>query len=172
MLLFWLFAAVVLLFGFVVFRGAPYVPSHRTDIAQAFDELYPLSDTDVVVDVGSGDGIVLRMASKRGARAVGYELNPALVLIARFLSRHDSRVTVFLKDFWIAPLPSDVTVVYGFAVSRDMPKMTAKMQREATRLGRTLWYVGYGSELHGREAEKTLGASRLYAFKPLQQGKA
>jgi SAM-dependent methyltransferase len=168
----WLFFAVILLFGLVVFRGAPYVPSHRADIAQAFDELYPLSESDVVVDVGSGDGIVLRMASARGAQAVGYELNPALVMISRFLSRHDSRVTVALRDFWLTPLPADTTVVYGFAVSRDMAKMTAKMQREATQLGRPLWYIGYGSELAGYTAQKTCGASRLYEFKPLQQGRA
>lgn len=172
MLWFWLFLVVVLLFGFVVFRGAPYVPSHRADIAQAFDELYPLNDDDVVVDVGSGDGIVLRMAATRGAKAVGYELNPVLVAITCFLSRHDDNVRVVLKDFWLSSLPVDTTVVYGFSVSRDMTKMTTKMQHEATRLNRTLHYISYGSKLRGRTAKKALGAYHLYEFQPLQQGRA
>ena len=76
-------AAVVLLFGFVAFTGAPYVPSRRRDLQKAFDELYRLKKTDVLVDIGSGDGIVLREASRRGARAIGYELQPLLVLISR-----------------------------------------------------------------------------------------
>ncbi|HEU4716091.1 MAG TPA: hypothetical protein VFS14_04660, partial [Candidatus Saccharimonadales bacterium] len=72
MTIIWILCAVVLLFGFVVFRGAPYVPSHKKDVAIAFEELYEVGKNDVVVDVGSGDGIILRMAAKRGARAVGY----------------------------------------------------------------------------------------------------
>ena len=85
---------VVLLFGFVVFRGAPYVPSKRRDIKRAFEELYPLDDSDTLVDIGSGDGVVLRMAAKRGAHAVGYELNPILVLVSRWLSRKYTTVTI------------------------------------------------------------------------------
>jgi len=49
-------AAVVLLFGFVAFTGAPYVPSRRRDLQKAFDELYRLKKTDVLVDIGSGGG--------------------------------------------------------------------------------------------------------------------
>jgi hypothetical protein len=44
-------AAVVLLFGFVAFTGAPYVPSRRRDLQKAFDELYQLKKTDVLVDI-------------------------------------------------------------------------------------------------------------------------
>ena len=87
-------AAVVLLFGFVAFTGAPYVPSRRRDLQKAFDELYRLKKTDMLVDIGSGDGVVLREASRRGARAIGYELQPLLVLISRWLSRHDEKVSV------------------------------------------------------------------------------
>lgn len=172
MIVFWIFASIVLLFGFVVFRGAPYVPSHHKEAARAFDKLYAVSDKDVVVDVGSGDGIILRLASRRGARAIGYELNPALVLIARFLSRGDKRVKVVLSDFWLTAFDKDTTLVYGFCVSRDMGKMARKMQHEANRLQRTLYYVGYGSELKGYVAKDSLGAHHLYEFVPLQEVRA
>lgn len=164
--LFWLAAGVVLLFGFVVLRGAPYVPSHRRDAQQALGELYQLSANDVLVDVGSGDGIILRLAAARGARTVGYELNPALVAISRLLSRGNPRVRVRLKDFWLASLPADTTVVYGFIVTRDAKKMAKKMQAEADRLGRTLHFISYGSELKGEEKLRELGAHHLYRFKP------
>lgn len=166
---FWLIAAVILLFGFVVFRGAPYVPSHRKEVERAFDTLYVVGESDVVVDVGSGDGIILRLARQRGARAVGYELNPALVLIARLLSWRDENVRVALRDFWLTPLPDETTLVYGFCVSRDMKKMTNKMQHEANRLQRPLHYIGYGSTLQGVTVERSLGAHHLYMFVPLQE---
>lgn len=170
-MLFWLFAGVVLLFGFVVFRGAPYVPSHRTDVAKAFDELYKIGKKDVVVDVGSGDGIILRMASARGARAVGYELNPALVLLSRFLSRGDKKVRVELGDFWFAKLPAATTLVYAFAVERDVKKLVAKLQEEADRHGHEFHVISYGSELKGQPEVRTLGAHHLYIFKPLHEVK-
>ncbi len=37
------FAAIVFIFGFVVFRGAPYVPSLKKYAKRAFDELHPLT---------------------------------------------------------------------------------------------------------------------------------
>lgn len=171
-IVFWVFAAIVLLFGFVVFRGAPYVPSHRRDVALAFDELYKITDKDVVVDFGSGDGIILRLAAARGARAVGYELNPALVAISRFLSNGNKKIKVHLGDFWFSPLPNDTTLVYGFMVERDIEKMAKKMQFEADRLERPLYFMSYGSAIKSRPKLRELGAHHLYRFDPLQQKQA
>jgi len=172
MIAFWIFAAVVLLFGFVVFRGAPYVPSHKKDVAIAFRELYSVGANDVVVDVGSGDGIILRMAAKRGARAVGYELNPALVLIAKLLSRGNKRVSVHLSDFWFAKLPQDTTLVYVFAVERDIKKLAAKFQAEADRLGHPFHVLSYGSAITDPAPMRTHRAHHLYEFRPLHGSEA
>lgn len=167
MLYFWLFAGVVLLFGFVVFRGAPYVPSHRKDVAKAFDDLYKVGSKDTVIDIGSGDGVILRMAAKRGARAVGYELNPALVMISRFLSRRDKNVQTYLSDFWFAKLPQDTTLVYVFAVERDIKKLAAKLQVEADRLGHSFYVISYGSAFTEPAPVRTLRAHHLFEFRPL-----
>ena len=51
---FWLLFAIVVIFGFVVCRGAPYVPSRKRELAVAFDQLYPLGSKDVLVDIGAG----------------------------------------------------------------------------------------------------------------------
>lgn len=169
---FWVLAGIVLLFGFVVFRGAPYVPSHKKEVQRAFNDLYALNKNDVLVDVGSGDGIILREASGRGARAVGYELNPALVLISKVLSRGNRKVSVRLADFWLTPLPSDTTVVYAFTVMRDIKKMEAKLQNEASRLNRPLYLISYGSNIPDREPAKVVQAHYLYRFEPLQATKA
>jgi hypothetical protein len=170
----WFFVVwiLVLVFGVVVFRGAPYVPSKRRDIEKALTELYSLSAKDVLVDAGSGDGVVLRTASRLAARAVGFELNPILVIVSRLLSLRDSRVVVKLADFWLTPLPDDTTVVYGFLVTRDVKKMVRKMKKEAARLNRPLRYISYGSSLTGMTPDRSLNASRLYTFLPLQTDEA
>ncbi len=170
--LWFLLFVIALIFGLVVFRGAPYVPSRKAEINQALTKLYPLTSNDVLVDIGSGDGIVLREAAKIGARAVGYEINPILVYISRWLSRKSGRVTVYLADFWFEKLPDDTTVVYIFSVSRDMRKIIRFMQKEADRLGRPMDLINYGSELKGVRVVKQIGAYHLYVFKPLHQIKA
>ena len=165
-MLFAAIAAVVLLFGFVAFTGAPYVPSRRRDLQKAFDELYRLKKTDVLVDIGSGDGVVLREASRRGARAIGYELQPLLVLISRWLSRHDEKVSVRLANFWRTPLPDETTVVYLFGDGRDIAKMVQYLQHETNRLGRDIWLLSYGFEAAGLTLHKTAGAHNLYLLQP------
>jgi hypothetical protein len=169
---FWLAAAIVFLFGFVVFRGAPYVPSKKADIKRAFDELYPIGKRDLVVDIGSGDGVVLRQAAIRGAGAVGYELNPLLVLISRWLSRNQPEVRVYLADFWKAQLPARTTVVYTFGESRDIKKMAHKIAGEAKRLKKPLMFISYGFEVPGLVPVKKVGAHYLYHFDPLHPEEA
>lgn len=169
--IFWIFAALVMLFGFVVFWGAPYVPSHSKEVKRAFDDLYKVTKADTVVDVGSGDGIILRLASHRGAKAIGYELNPLLAAISRWVSRGNKKITVHVADFWRVTLPVDTTLVYAFAVERDINKLAAKLQQETDRLGRPLHAITYGSAFTQPEQTKELGAHHLYTFYPLQRRK-
>ncbi len=162
----WILLAVVLLFGFVVFSGAPYVPSKKRDLERAFDELYPLGPDDVLVDIGSGDGVVLRMAAEKGATAIGYEINPLLVRLSRWLSRSSPLVSVHLASFWKATLPSDTTVVYVFGDSRDIKKMADKVEQTALRVQRPLMFISYGFAVPGMKAKKHVGAHYLYEIVP------
>lgn len=168
----WLLCLLVLLFGFVVFFGAPYVPSKKSDLRRAFEELYPLGPDDTLVDIGSGDGIVLRMAAARGARAVGYEINPVLVMISRILSRATPLVKVYLASFWSAELPDETTVIYTFGDSRDINKMANKVQETADRLSKPLAFISYGFAIPGQKPKKQVGAHYLYEILPLQSGRA
>ncbi len=163
---------LVLFFGLVVFSGAPYVPSRKKDVQQAFSRLYPLGPDDLLVDIGSGDGLVLRAAAKIGARAVGYEINPILVFVSRLLARKYRGIDVILADFWLSKLPTDVTVVYIFSVTRDMKKIINKLQNETNRLGRPIHVISYGSKFDVVKAIKSLGAYNLYRLEPLQSAEA
>lgn len=154
----------IICFGVVAFFGAPYVPSRRRDIETAFHELYPLGKDDVVLDVGSGDGKVLRMASQRGARAIGFELNPLLVWLARFLSRRDDKVAVRCCNFWQTEVPGDVTLVYTFLETRDIRKMERYLEKAAKGRATPLYFMSYGFALPGRAPVKKLKNMYLYEF--------
>ena len=170
---FWIFAAVFIAFGFVVVRGAPYVPSHRKYARLALTKLYRLKTSDVLVDLGSGDGTVLRLATKLGAaQAIGYELNPILVAISWLLARGDKKQRTVLADMWLSEFPAETTVVYVFSVTRDSEKLTKKLQKHADAHGRELWCITYGAGLAAdKKPVKKLHAHQLYHFAPeaLQQ---
>lgn len=161
MIIFWIIFGLFALAGFTAFTGAPYVPSKRREVEQALSELVKLTDTDVLVDLGSGDGLVLRTASRRGARAVGYELHPVLVYLSRFLSRRDTRVEVRLANFWRRHLPDDTTVIYVFGDGRDVRKFRNYITTEVRRLGREVSVVSYGFEIFDNPV-KSVGAHHLY----------
>jgi hypothetical protein len=166
MILLYVLAGLVLLFGFVVFFGAPYVPSLRKEVDEAFTNLYPLSAKDTLVDLGSGDGLVLNAALKHGAAAYGYELNPLLVLISRLRLRN--RATIELRNMWSVRLPQETTVVYVFSVSRDSKRLTRYLQAEAARLGRTINVIMFGEGLPGQPPVKEWRGHKLYAVSALQ----
>ena len=98
MILWWILSILVITFGLVVFRGAPYVPTHRKQVEQALDMLdVPKGST--IVDLGSGDGVFLLAAAKRGYKAVGYELNVILWIVSSIRCwRYRDRISVRLRD--------------------------------------------------------------------------
>lgn len=101
--------------------GAPYVPVRGRSLEQAFQELGIGSD-DVVVDLGAGDGKVLRAAAAHGATTRGYELSPLLWPIAWFRSRGLPKNQLIFGNFYKADL-SDATIVYAFLVPNTMPRL-------------------------------------------------
>ncbi|QHN42560.1 hypothetical protein GII36_01690 [Candidatus Mycosynbacter amalyticus] len=165
-------AVILLVFLGTVLVGAPYVPTQQRELAEAFDELRPLGKDDVVLDIGSGDGVVLRAAALRGAQAVGYELNPFLVVASRLRLRHvKPRPRVELRNLWTTQFPDDVTLVYTFGESRDIAKMYQKVEQEAARLGRPLEFVSYGFAVPSVAATRQHRAHFLYHISPLHPEK-
>jgi hypothetical protein len=158
--------AFLIIVGLGAAFGAPYVPSQRRYIKRAFEELCPIKSDDVIVDIGAGDGIVLREAAKKGARAIGYEINPILFAVAAYLSRKYDGVELRLANFWNAGLPDETTVVYAFSVNRDARRLTEKMQAHADASGRPVALLCLGSPLKDRSPDAALDAYTLYSFQP------
>jgi len=60
----------------------PFVPSPQ-EVVDRMIELAGVKPGDVVYDLGSGDGRIVIAAAKKGARAVGFEIDPNLVSESR-----------------------------------------------------------------------------------------
>lgn len=159
-----LVVVIFVCFGFVVLRGAPYLPSHRKQVRRAFTELYPLSKRDRVVDLGSGDGTVMALARAQGAKALGYEINPLLWLATKIRFAFDSKVDTELKDYTtLSKLPRDVTVVYAFTTSHSIEHIGKKVKQWSRH--QDIHFISYGFTLKDRTVDGKVGPMNLYIFK-------
>jgi hypothetical protein len=164
---------MLLIFGLTAFVGAPYVPTHKKELEHLFDDLYILKPDDVLLDIGSGDGCVLAAVCEKDAKAIGYEINPILVIISRWrLRKFKGHAQILLRNFWHTEIPPEVTVVYTFGESRDILKMYKKVEKEATRLGKNLYFISYGFQVPGYNSERSYRAHHLYRISPLHHSKA
>ena len=112
-----------------VTRGALYVSTARVRV-RAFLDTVDMRPGQLLVDLGCGDGRVLRAARRRyKIRAEGYELNPLAYLKARLLSVRQSRIRIRMKNFWDADL-SHADVVFCYLFPDVMPKLSRKLRKE------------------------------------------
>ena len=99
--------------------GGPPVVATKEAQAGTMAALAALRPGETLVDLGSGDGRLLIAAARAGCEAVGYEINPFLVMWSRFSAWRSgvSRlVRVRWGNFWNADLSrADVVMVFGFA---------------------------------------------------------
>jgi SAM-dependent methyltransferase len=80
-------------------RGALFVPSSRINI-KTFLDAVPMHHQELFVDLGCGDGRVLREAHKRyGVRAIGFEINLLAYAASLFRTTEFGRVQVKRTNF-------------------------------------------------------------------------
>jgi len=103
------------------------------DVVEAMLALAEVKESDVVYDLGSGDGrIVIAAAQKFGARGVGVEFNPELVKLAEESAAKAgvaNRVRFLQQDFFQVDL-GQATVVTLFLLSAVNLKLRAKLLSE------------------------------------------
>ncbi len=152
---------VTILFGAIVFFGAPYLPTMRPQVATAF-ELLNLTEGQTLLELGCGDGRVLLEAASRGYRAVGIELNLVLVLVALWRTRRcRDRVQIVWGNYWAKTWPPS-DGVFTFLIDSFMPKLDERMQRYGGKLASIAFRVP------GRSIRKEQNGVYLYVYdKPL-----
>jgi ribosomal protein L11 methylase PrmA len=94
----------------------PYIPTTETAVKAMLD-LAGVKRSDIVYDLGCGDGRIVIAAAKRyGARGVGIDIDPALVREAKKNARQagvEKRVEFREQDLFLANF-RDATVVTLF----------------------------------------------------------
>jgi SAM-dependent methyltransferase len=131
MLLLTLAVSVFGLFNLVaLFVGAPFVPTPMKKV-HTMVHLARLEQTDIVMDVGSGDGRLVLLAAPLCARAIGIELNPLLVWISKIRAKKkgSSNATMTRSNFWNTDL-SDLTVLFVYCLDTHMDALKEKIVSE------------------------------------------
>lgn len=121
-----IFLLVALCFIVPAFFGAPYVPTLKSHVPVAFD-LLNLAPGQTMLELGCGDGRIVREAAKRGYKVVGYELNPCLAALAWLRTiRYRKQVTIIWGNFFKKELPR-ADGIFCFIMPRFMPAINEKI---------------------------------------------
>ena len=156
-------SVVLLFFSFYlvsVFVGAPFVPTSE-DVTEAMLDIARVKVGDCFLDLGSGDGRLVIAAARRGARAVGYEINPFLVLFSRWRIRRAGfarTARVYWKNLWTVNC-SFADVVGLYCLPRTMRHLEQKLYRELRPGSRV---VSNAFEFIAWRSEGVVGSVRVY----------
>ena len=126
-------------------RGeSPFVPTSPSKLSAMFGEdgclrpgggvfapdAMPLAQQHLV-DLGSGDGAVVRAAARVGGfgRATGYETNPGLVRTSKAQSEGRAAEEFHLRSLWDAPL-EDADAVVLYIIPSTLVDLAPKLGQE------------------------------------------
>ena len=116
--------------GLIKAKGVPYVPLTRKQL-MLLNKYVTLKPDDIVVDLGCGDGRVLRLFERQGVKdAVGYEINLWAFLKAKlvnFLGR--SKTKIIFKSFDKVNLGS-YNVIFCYLLERRLAQLKNKFDQE------------------------------------------
>lgn len=117
---------LVVVFGVVIIVGPPFVPTLSKQIDTALD-LLDLKPGQTLLELGAGDGRVMKAAAERGWTVVGVEINPFLVLIAKIRCwRYRNQVRIIWDDMWKAHWPQ-ADGIFTFMIQRQMGRLDKKI---------------------------------------------
>jgi SAM-dependent methyltransferase len=130
-----------------------YVPTPQNVVEKMLD-VVKLKKTDVLYDLGCGDGrIVVTAAKKYGVKAVGYDIDPQRVKESRenvAKNNVGDLVTIELKDVFKVDLtPASVVTLYL------LPELNVRLIPQLEKLAPGSRIVSHDFDMEGVEPEKT-----------------
>jgi len=156
-----LFVVVVLAFGFVLLFGPPYLPTRKKQIQVALDFL-ALKPGQTMLELGCGDGRVLRAAAKRGWNTVGIELNPLLVVVARIVTwRYRKQVRIIWGDYFRVNWPP-AQGIFTFMIPRQMTQLDKHIQEHTKQ---PIRLVSFAFAIPDKTPAKQQDAVFLYEYR-------
>lgn len=160
-MLFFVIVGVFACFAFVIFFGAPYLPTLTPQVKTALD-LLDLKPGQHMLELGSGDGKVMLAAAQKGIRVTGYELNPLLVLVSRWRLRKYRNLTAVIWDnFWQAQWPP-ADAIFSFNLQKHMKKLDTKIVQECQK---PVVMASFAFTIPGRKPVRTHDGIFLYEYK-------
>jgi SAM-dependent methyltransferase len=148
---------LVVTFGGVILRGAPYLPTLDAQAKAALD-LLDLKPGQTLLELGSGDGKVLVTAARAGLNVVGIELNPILVVVSWLRTRrYRKQVRIIWGDFWLKDWP-ECDAVFAFLLNQFMPKLDKRMRVVRKPL------VSFAFQIPDRKADSEKAGVFLYHY--------
>ena len=143
-----------------------YIPTPQP-VVEAMLEAAAVKASDVVYDLGSGDGrIVITAAQKYGARGVGIEIDPALVKKASenaAAAGVSDRVRFISQNLFTADI-REATVVTLYLLQSINERIRPKLVRELKPGTRVVSHVFNMGPEWPPEKTLTVGASRIYLW--------
>jgi hypothetical protein len=134
---------------------APFDPTPH-EIVDRMLTVAAVTNVDVVYDLGAGDGrVLIAAAKKRGARGVGFEVDPGLVKLARENVRReklDDLVEIRQQDFMSADLSAATVVTLYLSYDGNLA-VRPKLMRELKRGARVVSYTFDMAEWQPKIAE-------------------
>ncbi len=114
-------------------KEVPYVPT-PPEVVEGMLDMAGLKTGERLIDLGSGDGRIPRAAARRGANALGVEIDAGLVARARALTRFEGleERARFVRDdlFTVSLRDADVVTLYLLpdVNERLKPKLLSEMK--------------------------------------------
>ncbi len=151
---------IFIAFTFVIIFGAPFLPTLSEHVPRALD-LLDLKPGQTLLELGSGDGRVLVAAADRGLQAIGYEINPFLVLYSRIMTRkYKDKVQILWGNYWNKSWPQ-ADGVFVFLLQPYMQKLDKKIVQEYSTPVRL---VSFAFHIPNREPIKKQLGLFLYSY--------
>ena len=125
------------LYAFI--KGAPFVPSARGTVKKII-HLAGLHENDVLIDLGSGDGRILRKAAPSVKKAIGIEINPLLYYWSRVILAKHRNIEVRRESLWATDI-SEADVITLFFIAGKMNQLKTKIKKQAKPGTRVVSYA-------------------------------
>lgn len=139
----------------------PYVPTPEA-VVEGMLDMAGVKPGERLVDLGSGDGRIAIAAAKRGARAMGVEINPRLVSRARMNAEMAGQKdnARFVRDdlFAVSLREADVVTLYLLPQINEKlrPKLLTEMKPGARVVSHAFDMGDWPPDDHQRIAEKNV----------------
>ena len=119
---------IIYLLLYSMIGGAPYAALSHNRIVTMYKLLKPKKGRRFL-DLGSGDGRVVKYFAKKGVDSYGIEINPLIYVVSKFNTRGIKKSHIKLGDYWGEDF-SKYDYISLWVVPHTMPRLEKKLKKE------------------------------------------